>query len=78
MSYQGRKNLPVMARIALLDIRFMEYQHINIGTVETTLNAETMFGNSFGGCAKTDHVRNFRQGTLVQDGPYSNRPSPLL
>ena len=29
--------------MALLDSRFLEYQHAVIGTVQTTLNAETVF-----------------------------------
>ncbi|KAK4383739.1 polyprotein [Sesamum angolense] len=39
LSYRGRKGLPVTARIALLDTRFLEYEHAVIGTVLTTLNA---------------------------------------
>ena len=38
LSNQSRKE-PVIARIALLDTRFKEYQHIVIGTVLTTLHA---------------------------------------
>ncbi|KAL0439733.1 UNVERIFIED_CONTAM: polyprotein [Sesamum latifolium] len=38
VSYHGRKGLPVTARIALLDTRFLEYEHAVIGTVLTTLN----------------------------------------
>ncbi|KAL0455381.1 UNVERIFIED_CONTAM: polyprotein [Sesamum latifolium] len=34
-----RKGLPVTARIALLNTRFLEYEHAVIGTVLTTLNA---------------------------------------
>jgi len=32
-----------VARIALLDTRFLQYQHACIGTVQTTLNAGTVF-----------------------------------
>ncbi|KAL0289622.1 UNVERIFIED_CONTAM: polyprotein [Sesamum radiatum] len=39
LSYHGRKGLPVTARIALLDTRFLEYEHTVIGTVLSTLNA---------------------------------------
>ncbi|KAK4381889.1 polyprotein [Sesamum angolense] len=39
LSYHGRKGLPVTASIALLDTRFLEYEHAVIGTVLTTLNA---------------------------------------
>ncbi|KAL0444827.1 UNVERIFIED_CONTAM: polyprotein [Sesamum latifolium] len=38
LSYHGRKGLPVTARIALLDTRFLKYEHAIIGTVLTTLN----------------------------------------
>ncbi|KAI4369882.1 hypothetical protein MLD38_018278 [Melastoma candidum] len=43
LTYHGRKGLPVTARMALLDTRYMEYQHACIGTIETTLNAGTVF-----------------------------------
>ncbi|KAI4387617.1 hypothetical protein MLD38_000037 [Melastoma candidum] len=43
LTYHGRKGLPVTARMALLDTRFVEYQHACIGTIETTLNAGTIF-----------------------------------
>ena len=39
LTLHGRKGLPVMARIALLDTRFKQYQHAIIGTVLTTLHA---------------------------------------
>ena len=35
--------MPIVARVTLLDIRFLEYQHACISTVQTTLNAETIF-----------------------------------
>jgi hypothetical protein len=38
LSYHGRKGLPVVARLALLDTRYLEYQHAYIGSLETTLN----------------------------------------
>ncbi|KAK4480505.1 hypothetical protein RD792_013580 [Penstemon davidsonii] len=38
LSYQGRKGLPVTARLALLDTRFTRYEHDVIGTVVTTPN----------------------------------------
>ncbi|GJZ87937.1 putative zinc finger, CCHC-type containing protein [Tanacetum coccineum] len=37
------KGLPAYSRIALLDTRFVEYQHACIGTIQTTLNAGTIF-----------------------------------
>jgi len=43
LTFHGRKGLPVVARIALLDTRFLQYQHACIGTVQTTLNAGTVF-----------------------------------
>ena len=39
LTLHGRKGLPITARIALLDIRFKQYQHAIIGTVLTTLHA---------------------------------------
>ena len=41
LSYHGRKGLPVAARLALLDTRYLEYQHACIGSLETTLNCGT-------------------------------------
>nr|GEU83962.1 putative zinc finger, CCHC-type [Tanacetum cinerariifolium] len=37
------KGLPAYSQIALLDTRFVEYQHACIGTIQTTLNAWTIF-----------------------------------
>ncbi|PKI44151.1 hypothetical protein CRG98_035444 [Punica granatum] len=45
--YHGRKGLHVVAHMALLDTRFLEYQHACIGTIETTLNMETIFVTLF-------------------------------
>lgn len=47
LSYHGKKGLPVTARIALLDTRFLAYQHASIRTIETTLNAGTVFVTLF-------------------------------
>lgn len=47
LSVHGQKSLSVVARMALLDIRFIDYQHACIGTVETTLNDGTMFVTPF-------------------------------
>ena len=47
LTFHGRKGLPVVARIALLDTRFKKYQHARIATVETTLNAGTVFVTLF-------------------------------
>lgn len=38
LSYNGRKGLPVTARISLLDTSYLHYEHAIIGTVLTTLN----------------------------------------
>ncbi|GJX60433.1 putative reverse transcriptase domain, viral movement protein [Tanacetum coccineum] len=43
LTFHGRKGLPAYSRIALLDTRFVEYQHACIGTIQTTLNAGTIF-----------------------------------
>ena len=47
LSYHGRKGLPVSVRIALLDTRFVQYQHACIGTAQTTLNAGTVIMTLF-------------------------------
>ncbi|KAH9671295.1 hypothetical protein KPL70_017318 [Citrus sinensis] len=39
LTLHGRKGLHVTARIALLDTRFKQYQHVVIGTILTTLHA---------------------------------------
>ena len=39
LTLHGRKGLPVIARIALLDTRFKQYQHAVIGTMLTILHA---------------------------------------
>ncbi|KAH9649418.1 hypothetical protein KPL70_025982 [Citrus sinensis] len=39
LTLHGRKGLPVTARLALLDTRFKEYQHVVIGYLLTTLHA---------------------------------------
>ncbi|KAH9752199.1 hypothetical protein KPL71_014610 [Citrus sinensis] len=39
LTLHGRKGLPVTTRIALLDTRFKQYQHVVIGTVLTTVHA---------------------------------------
>ena len=42
LTFHGRKDLPVTARIALLDTRFKQYHHAIIGTVLTTLHASSV------------------------------------
>ncbi|KAL8257383.1 hypothetical protein R6Q59_029424, partial [Mikania micrantha] len=39
LTFHGRKGLIAFSRIALVDTRFVEYQHACIGTIQTTLNA---------------------------------------
>ncbi|CAG7906488.1 unnamed protein product [Brassica rapa] len=43
LTLHARKSLPVIARIALIDFRLKFYQQACIGTVQTTLNAGTIF-----------------------------------
>ncbi|ESQ39485.1 hypothetical protein EUTSA_v10001266mg [Eutrema salsugineum] len=43
LTLHGRKDLPVVARVALLDTRYREYQHACIATIQTTLDAGTVF-----------------------------------
>ena len=47
LTFHGRKGLPTVSRMALLDSIFLEYQHAVIGTVQTTLNAGTVFVTLF-------------------------------
>ena len=47
LAFHGRKGLSSISRISLLDSRFLEYQHAVIGTVQTTLNARTVFVTLF-------------------------------
>ncbi|KAL2474920.1 putative zinc finger protein [Abeliophyllum distichum] len=42
LTTHGREGLTTVARLALLDTRYADYQHACIGTVETTLNAGTI------------------------------------
>ncbi|KAH9693484.1 putative phospholipase A2 [Citrus sinensis] len=42
LTLHGRKGLPVTARLAMLDTRFKQYQDAVIGTVLTTLHAESV------------------------------------
>ncbi|ESQ46587.1 hypothetical protein EUTSA_v100007052mg, partial [Eutrema salsugineum] len=47
LTLHARKGLPVVARIALVDSRLKSYQQACIGTVQTTLNAGTVFVTLF-------------------------------
>ena len=47
LTFHGRKGLPVVSRISFLDSRFLEYQNALIGTIQTTLNAGTIFVTLF-------------------------------
>ena len=46
LTFHGRKGLPVVSRISLLDSRFLEYQNAVIGTVQTTLDRKSTRLNS--------------------------------
>ncbi|KAH1130234.1 hypothetical protein J1N35_001612 [Gossypium stocksii] len=39
LNYHGAQGKPVVARVALLDSRYLEYQHAYIATIEVTLNS---------------------------------------
>ncbi|ESQ50195.1 hypothetical protein EUTSA_v10002187mg, partial [Eutrema salsugineum] len=43
LTLHGRKGLPVVARVAILDTRYKEYQRACISTIQTILNAGTIF-----------------------------------
>lgn len=47
LTLHGRKGIPMVARMALLDTRFLKYQHACIATIETTLNVGTIFVTLF-------------------------------
>ena len=47
LTFHRRKGLPLVSRISLIDSRFLEYQNEIIGTVQTTLNARTVFVTLF-------------------------------
>ena len=47
LTFHGRKGLPVVSRISLLDSRFLKYQNAIIETVQTTLNVGTVFVTLF-------------------------------
>ena len=47
LTFHGRKGLPVVYRISLFDSRFLDYQNVVIGTVQTTLNAGIVFVTLF-------------------------------
>ena len=42
ITLHGREGLPVIARLAILDTRFIHYQDAVIGTILTTLHAESV------------------------------------
>ena len=47
LTFHGRKGLPAISRIALLDSKFLEYQHTVIGTFQKTLNVRAVFVTLF-------------------------------
>ncbi|KAJ6854520.1 hypothetical protein NC651_039445 [Populus alba x Populus x berolinensis] len=62
LSYHGRKGLPIASRLALLDTRYLEYQHACIGSLETTLNCGTvvvMFYPNFNMALDDPQLHNF-------------------
>ncbi|KAL0287827.1 UNVERIFIED_CONTAM: polyprotein, partial [Sesamum radiatum] len=75
LSYHGRKGLPVTARIALLDTRFLEYEHAVIGTVLTTLNAGSIvvtFFPNFAVSLSDPHVASAFKSTSTDYGSQPN------
>lgn len=42
-TFHGRKGLPVISHLGLLDTRFTQYQYAVIENIQTTLNSGTMF-----------------------------------
>jgi hypothetical protein len=40
--YHGHKGLPIATRLALLDMKYLEYQHACNGSLETTINYGTV------------------------------------
>ncbi|KAH0781394.1 hypothetical protein KY290_000992 [Solanum tuberosum] len=47
LTYHGRKGQPVVACLSLLDTRYYEYQHANLGISKIILNAGTVFVTIF-------------------------------
>ncbi|KAH0632846.1 hypothetical protein KY284_035632 [Solanum tuberosum] len=47
LTYHERKGQPIVAHLSLLDTKYYEYQHANLGTSEITLNAWTVFVTIF-------------------------------
>lgn len=43
LTSHGRKGVPRVARVALFDTIYKEYQHTCVATIQTTLNAGTVF-----------------------------------
>lgn len=43
LTFHGRKGLPVVSNLAVLDTRFRMYPHATLGTISSTLNAGTIF-----------------------------------
>lgn len=43
LTFHGRKGLPVVSNVAVLDTRFKQYPHATLGTISSTLNARTVF-----------------------------------
>lgn len=47
LTFHGRKRLPTTSQITLLDTRFPNFEHTNLRTVQTTLNARTVMVTLF-------------------------------
>ena len=47
LTFHRRKGLPAVSRMALLNSRFLEYQHAVIRIFQTILNARTVFDTLF-------------------------------
>ena len=47
LSLHGRKGLPITARVSVLDTTFQNFEHTTIGTILTTLNADSVILTMF-------------------------------
>ena len=66
LSFQGRKGLPISAKVALLDSRFTDYEHALIGTVVTTLNCGSVVLTLFPNYAVSLNDPNLSTALKVQ------------
>ncbi|KAJ6855345.1 hypothetical protein NC651_040109 [Populus alba x Populus x berolinensis] len=75
LSYHGRKGLPIAVRLALLDTRYLEYQHACIGSLETTLNCGTVVQLQI---TSADQVQDTYQATLHYQMAYRYSLLPMM